>query len=80
MCKLSASPSHSILTPDQPVPALTLERQTPGRVATEVLKSLNEVSGMTRPGKYPPLDRDKKKKKRESGLFVGWLLNVPTTC
>ena len=40
--KLSTSPSHSILTPGRPVPALTLYRQTPGRVATgvPVLKSL----------------------------------------
>ena len=34
--ELSISPSHSILTPSRPVPALTLERQTPGRVATGV--------------------------------------------
>ena len=40
--KLSSSPSHSILTPDRPVPALTLQRQAPGRVVTGVpmLKSL----------------------------------------
>ena len=34
--KLSISPNHSILTPGRPVPALTLERQAPGRVATGV--------------------------------------------
>ena len=34
--KLSISPSHSILTPGRPVPALTLLRQAPGRVATGV--------------------------------------------
>ena len=34
--KLSVSPSHGILTPGQPAPALTLERQAPGRVATGV--------------------------------------------
>ena len=34
--KLSTSPSHSILTSGQPVPALTLYRQAPGRVATGV--------------------------------------------
>ena len=34
--KLSISPSHSILTPGRPVPALTLWRQAPGRVATGV--------------------------------------------
>ena len=28
--------NHSILTPGQPVPALNLERQAPGRVATGV--------------------------------------------
>ena len=33
---LSTSPSHSILTPGRPVPALTLYRQAPGRVATGV--------------------------------------------
>ena len=30
------SPSHSILIPDRPVPALTLYRQAPGRVLTGV--------------------------------------------
>ena len=35
--KLSTSSSHSILTPGRPVPALTLERQAPGGVATGVL-------------------------------------------
>ena len=34
--KLSDSPSHSMLTSVQPVPALTLWRQPPGRVATGV--------------------------------------------
>ena len=40
--KLSTSPSHSILTLGQPVTALTLERQAPGRVAGSmpILKSL----------------------------------------
>ena len=40
--QLSISPGHSILTPGQPVPALTLYRQAPGRVATgvSILKSL----------------------------------------
>ena len=33
---LSTSPSHSILTPGRPVPALTLSCQAPGRVATGV--------------------------------------------
>ena len=34
--KLSTSPSHSIVTLGQPVPALTLYCQAPGRVATGV--------------------------------------------
>ena len=34
--QFSTSPSHSIQTPGQPVPALTLYRQAPGRVATGV--------------------------------------------
>ena len=34
---LSISPSHSRLTSGQPVPALTLERPAPGRVAAEVV-------------------------------------------
>ena len=34
--QLSISPSHSILTPGRPVPALTLWRQAPGRVVTGV--------------------------------------------
>ena len=43
--KLSVSPSHCILTPDQPVPALTLCRQAPDRVATGVpiFKSLVQL-------------------------------------
>ena len=42
VAKPSMSPSHNILTPGQPVEALTLWRQSPGRVATGVpiLKSL----------------------------------------
>ena len=40
--KLSSTPSHSILTLGQPVPALTLQCQAPGRVTTglPVFKSL----------------------------------------
>ena len=34
--RLAVSPIHSILTPGQPVPALTLYRQVPGRAATGV--------------------------------------------
>ena len=34
--KLSTPPSHSILTPGRPVPALGLYRQAPGRVASGV--------------------------------------------
>ena len=41
--KLSISPSHSILTPGQPVPALTLQHQAPGRVATGVPISMSLV-------------------------------------
>ena len=41
--KLSISPSHSILTPGQPVPELTLQRQAPGRVATGVAISKSLV-------------------------------------
>ena len=33
--KLTLSPSHSLLTPGQPVPAVTLERQEPNMVATK---------------------------------------------
>ena len=43
--KLSTSPSHSILTPGQPVPALTLQCRAPGRVATGMPFFL--VTGMT---------------------------------
>ena len=64
--KLAIPPRHGILTPGQPVPALILQRQAPGRVATGVphLKSVvwldmenhpqagtSEVSGMTGHGK-----------------------------
>ena len=35
--KLSISSSYSILTPGQPVPALTLQRQAPGRVGCQFL-------------------------------------------
>ena len=40
------SPSHSLLTPGQPVLPLTLQRQAPGGVASE-------VSGVTGPGTIP---------------------------
>ena len=40
----TTSPSDSILTPGRPVPALTLQSQAPGRVATGV-----PIFGMTRP-------------------------------
>ena len=50
--KLAISPSHSILTPGRPVPALTLYRQAPGRVATG-------VTGMR-------LDQEKSRRKRDS--------------
>ena len=38
----TSSPSHSVLTPGPPVPALTLEGQAPGRVAigVQIFKSL----------------------------------------
>ena len=49
--KLSASPSHGILTPGRPVPALTLKRQASGRVAAGV--PILKVTGVTRPGKIP---------------------------
>ena len=42
--QLSTSPSHSILTPGQPVPTPTLKRQAPLEC---------QVTGMTRPGKNP---------------------------
>ena len=50
--QLSISPGHSILTLDQPVPALILYRQAPGRVApgVPVFKSLVWLD----PGKLPP--------------------------
>ena len=35
--KLTVSPSHSILTPGQPAPALILRCQIPGRIATSIL-------------------------------------------
>ena len=41
--KLSIPPSHSILTSGQPVPALTLFRQAPGRVATGVPAFISPV-------------------------------------
>ena len=40
LIEISTSPSHSILTPDLPVPALTLYCHVPSRVATGVCKSL----------------------------------------
>ena len=46
--KLCTSPSHSILTPDWPVPALTLYHQLPGRVATGELFCLNHWYNLTR--------------------------------
>ena len=47
--KLSISPSHSILTLGQPVLALTLHGQAPGRVALHWCTRF-AVTGMTRPG------------------------------
>ena len=48
--KHAAKPSHSILTPGQPVPALTLEWQAPGRVATGIpLKLLVGLDPETSP-------------------------------
>ena len=61
--KRSISPSHSILAPGQPVPALTLYLHAPGRVATGVPIFL--VTGMTRPEKSP---------RRERGSNPGLLL------
>ena len=51
--KLYISPSHSILTPGQPIPALILERQAPGRVAkgVPVCESLLTQSGKKSRGK-----------------------------
>ena len=49
--KFSISPNHTILTPGQPVPELTLYRQAPDRVATG--KPIFLVTGMARPGKIP---------------------------
>ena len=49
--KLSMSPSHSILTPGRPVPALTVSRQSPCRVGIG-------VTGMTRPLKKSRNKRD----------------------
>ena len=48
--------SHSILTPGQPVPALTIQRQVPGRAATGVpiLKSLVWLN----PEKFPCRKRE----------------------
>ena len=48
--KLSVSTSHSILTPGQPVPALTL---TQGTWQGSPRSTSSKVSGMTRPGKIP---------------------------
>ena len=54
--ELSTSPTHSILTPGRPVPALTLERQAPGRVATGVPMFKSLVW----------LDREKSRRQRDS--------------
>ena len=53
--QLSTSPSHSILTPGQPVPAPTLQPRAPGQGSH---RSANfEVTGMTQPGKNPGASR-----------------------
>ena len=46
--KLAVSPSHSILAPGQPVPALILKRQASRRVATGVLTLESLVEMETR--------------------------------
>ena len=50
---LPISSSHSVLIPDQPVPALTLQRQAPGRVATGVPMFQRTDIGLTSLGPGP---------------------------
>ena len=59
--KLAISPSHYILTPGRPVPALTPKRQRPGRVATGAHDSTrkNPLSKKRRPNPGQPLSRKK---------------------
>ena len=47
--KLSTPPSHSTLTPGQPVPGLSLYRQAPGRIAIPVSPALDAEALTTRP-------------------------------
>ena len=60
--EFSISPTHSILTPDQPVPVLTLQRQTPGWVVTggflKIFKKFFLVTSMIQPGKNPGRKRE----------------------
>ena len=71
--ELSTSPSHSILTPGRPVPALTLRCQAPGRVATGVPSFKSLVC----------LDPKKSRRKRDSNpgssaLEADYLTTRPT--
>ena len=51
--KLAISPSHSILTPGQPVLAPTLQSQAPGRVATGIPTSKSQVLPDLQTSKVP---------------------------
>ena len=62
----SISPIHSILTPSQPVLALTLQRQAPGRVATEM------------PISKPPVWLDPGKIPAQAGFEAVWCYRLPT--
>ena len=62
--KLPISPSHSILTPGKPVPALAPQRQAPGRIATSMLifKSLESQF----PSHWYDSTPEKSRRKRDS--------------
>ena len=85
--KLSISPSHSTLTLSQPVTALTLQAQAPGRVTTGVpiLKSLagldpekfSRCKRESNPGSAafeadPLTTRPKRRSAEQWGRGVGW--------
>ena len=67
------SPSHSILIPDQPVPALTLEHQVSGKIANgmPMFKSLVQL----RPEKT--LQRKREVNSRSAALEVDALTTRP---
>ena len=75
--KVSFSPCHSVLTADQPIPALTLHYQAPGRVApgVPIFKSLVWLN----PEKLPQQKRNPTLARRSRGRCLNHSANQAFT-